>query len=110
MLAEWAPRLLRDLYERDVRRPYCPPALWLGPYLATEAAEKSQQQQDPPEERYNATVVMRVMLQGGAPGASTSPRQQARCGPCSPLVPLRSALLRCTRLLMQVQHACVSVV
>ncbi len=33
MLSEWAPRLLRALYDRDVRRPYCQPLLWLAPYV-----------------------------------------------------------------------------
>ncbi|GFR45588.1 hypothetical protein Agub_g6983 [Astrephomene gubernaculifera] len=33
LLSEWAPKLLRELYERDVRRPYCQPILWLAPYL-----------------------------------------------------------------------------
>ena len=35
MLAAWAPRLLRALYERDVRVPFCPRALWLAPFQAT---------------------------------------------------------------------------
>jgi ubiquitin-protein ligase E3 C len=34
MLAEHAPLVLRALYERDVRRPFCQPALWLAPYTA----------------------------------------------------------------------------
>ncbi|KAG2483869.1 hypothetical protein HYH03_017266 [Edaphochlamys debaryana] len=33
LLTEWAPRLLRALYERHVRRPYCQPLLWLAPYV-----------------------------------------------------------------------------
>ena len=27
-----APQLLRALHDRDVRRPFCSPALWLGPH------------------------------------------------------------------------------
>ncbi|KAL4428287.1 hypothetical protein ABPG75_002376 [Micractinium tetrahymenae] len=32
MLQQAAPLLHRALYERDARRPFCPPALWLEPY------------------------------------------------------------------------------
>jgi len=32
MLAQAAPELLSALYDRDVRRPYCSPQLWLEPY------------------------------------------------------------------------------
>mmetsp|Transcript_17431 Transcript_17431/g.48587 ORF Transcript_17431/g.48587 Transcript_17431/m.48587 type:complete len:870 (+) Transcript_17431:468-3077(+) len=32
MLVEWAPIVLRSLYERDLRRPFCPASLWLAPY------------------------------------------------------------------------------
>eukprot|EP00891_Asterochloris_glomerata_P009406 jgi/Astpho2/9406/e_gw1.00145.21.1_t len=35
LLAKWAPLLLRALYEREVRRSFCPRALWLAPYGAT---------------------------------------------------------------------------
>jgi len=31
-LLNHAPRLLRALFDRDTRRQFCPPALWLGPY------------------------------------------------------------------------------
>ncbi|KAH7617236.1 putative E3 ubiquitin-protein ligase UPL7 [Nannochloris sp. 'desiccata'] len=31
-LLHHAPRLLRALFDRDTRRQFCPPALWLGPY------------------------------------------------------------------------------
>jgi hypothetical protein len=34
MLAEQAPLVLRALYERDVRRSFCRPGLWLAPYEA----------------------------------------------------------------------------
>lgn len=33
-LRESAQVLLRALYERDVRRAFCPPTLWLAPYEA----------------------------------------------------------------------------
>ena len=32
LLQVWAPALLRRLYERDGRRAFCPPALWLAPF------------------------------------------------------------------------------
>ena len=38
LLEAWAPRALRALYEKDQRRPFCPPALWTAPYDADEAA------------------------------------------------------------------------
>ena len=34
MLRKWAPVALRALYERDLRRRFCPPALWLAPFEA----------------------------------------------------------------------------
>lgn len=34
LLSEQAPLVLRALYDRDVRRAYCKPALWLAPYNA----------------------------------------------------------------------------
>lgn len=34
MLRKWAPVGLRALYERDLRRCFCPPALWLAPFEA----------------------------------------------------------------------------
>ena len=64
MLGEWAPRLLRELYERDVRRPYCPPALWLEPFNAVEASSGAPGSTG---ERFNAAAVMRALLQGGPP-------------------------------------------
>ena len=69
MLGEWAPRLLRELYERNVRRPYCPPALWLEPFNAVEASSGAPISM---EERFNAAAVMRALLQTGSPsGPST---------------------------------------
>jgi hypothetical protein len=38
ILLQHAPRLLRALYDRDARRPFCSPGLWLGPYRALVAA------------------------------------------------------------------------
>ncbi|CAL8465528.1 g5064 [Coccomyxa elongata] len=61
MLAAWAPRLLRQMYERDVRRAYCPPALWLGPFSAAEAAAADAASA---EDRFSAAAVMRALLQG----------------------------------------------
>ncbi|KAL0028291.1 hypothetical protein WJX79_007793 [Trebouxia sp. C0005] len=55
MLAEWAPILLRGLYERNVRRQYCPSSLWLEPFLATEATQ---------EGHFSAGAVVRALNQG----------------------------------------------
>lgn len=77
MLAEWAPRLIREMYERDVRRQYCPGALWLGPFLAAEAAAD----QGSAEERFSAAAVMRALLQqpAAATAAVSLRGQQPRC-------------------------------
>ncbi len=32
LLQVWGPALLRQLYERDGRRTFCPSALWLAPF------------------------------------------------------------------------------
>ncbi|GIL45377.1 hypothetical protein Vafri_2627 [Volvox africanus] len=48
LLVEWAPRLLRALYERDVRRPYCQSLLWLAPYREMFGSEDEQPGQPPP--------------------------------------------------------------
>lgn len=69
LLAEWAPKLLRELYERDVRRPFCPPALWLEPFHAAEAAA-----QQSAEERFSAAAVMRALLHASSGSAPGSPR------------------------------------
>ena len=69
MLSEWAPRLLRELYERDVRRSYCPLALWLEPFSAAEADAKTSA-----EERFNAAAVMRALLSGSSSSQGGSPR------------------------------------
>ncbi|GAB4814415.1 hypothetical protein N2152v2_001461 [Parachlorella kessleri] len=42
MLEEHAPVLLRAMYERDARRPFCPPALWLQPYQNYHQAAAAQ--------------------------------------------------------------------
>ena len=70
MLTMWAPKLLRELYERDIRRPFCPAALWLGPFLAAEEAAPNLT-----TERFSAAAVMTALLQG-----PTSNKQ--RCSPC----------------------------
>lgn len=69
MLAEWAPKLLRELYERDVRRPYCPPALWLEPFAAAKSAATQSV-----EERFNAAAVMRALLQASSGSSPASPK------------------------------------
>eukprot|EP00884_Botryococcus_braunii_P011773 jgi/Botrbrau1/20597/Bobra.113_1s0023.1 len=56
-LARWAAVLLRALYERDVRRSYCPPALWLAPFQATDSASKEER-----EASLTAAVVLRGLL------------------------------------------------
>ncbi|GIL94061.1 hypothetical protein Vretimale_394 [Volvox reticuliferus] len=48
LLVEWAPRLLRALYERDVRRPYCQSLLWLAPYREMFGSEDEQPGHPPP--------------------------------------------------------------
>ncbi|GAX84732.1 hypothetical protein CEUSTIGMA_g12154.t1 [Chlamydomonas eustigma] len=48
LLAEFAPLLLRSLYERDVRHSFCQPLLWLAPYnemFGGEDAQGSSRQQ-----------------------------------------------------------------
>ncbi|KAL3160392.1 hypothetical protein ABBQ32_010717 [Trebouxia sp. C0010 RCD-2024] len=42
MLYKWAPVLLRAMYERNVRRAYCPASLWLEPYYATSTTPGQQ--------------------------------------------------------------------
>ena len=69
LLGEWAPKLLRELYERDVRRPYCPPALWLEPFTAAESAATQSA-----EERFSASAVMRALLQASSGSPSASPK------------------------------------
>jgi len=69
MLSEWAPKLLRELYERDVRRPYCPTALWLEPFTAAETAATQKA-----EERFNAAAVMRALLQASSGSFPESPQ------------------------------------
>ena len=48
---------------------YCPAALWLGPFLAAEAAASNSA-----EERFSAAAVMRALLQG-PPGSPSQPAQ-----------------------------------
>ena len=55
MLAQWTPVVLRALYERNVRRQYCPSSLWLEPFHATEAVQ---------EEHFSAVAVARALSQG----------------------------------------------
>ena len=69
LLGEWAPNLLRELYERDVRRPYCPPALWLEPFTAAESAATQSA-----EERFSASAVMRALLQASSGSPLASPK------------------------------------
>jgi ubiquitin-protein ligase E3 C len=58
LLTEFAPRLLRELYERDVRRPYCQPLLWLAPYneMFGEARDAMPQAPPPPPPRCEAPM------------------------------------------------------
>lgn len=53
LLCEWAPVLLRGLYERDARCAYCPASLWLEPYKATQM-----------EADFSAAAVVRALAQG----------------------------------------------
>ena len=55
MLSKWAPILLRAMYERNVRRQYCPSSLWLEPFHATEAVQEGQ---------FSAGAVVRALNQG----------------------------------------------
>lgn len=53
LLTDWAPIVLRGLYERNARRGYCPAALWLEPYKATELGTD-----------FSAGAVARALAQG----------------------------------------------
>ena len=61
MLAKWAPLLLRALYEREVRRSFCPRALWLAPYGATFGPEAGG---PPGGEAFSAAAVVRALTAG----------------------------------------------
>ena len=53
LLTDWASILLRGLYERNARQSYCPAALWLEPYRATEMGFD-----------FSAAAVVRALAQG----------------------------------------------
>ena len=104
LLAERAPKLLRELYERDVRRPFCPPALWLEPFHAAEAAA-----QQSAEERFSAAAVMRALLHassGLAPGSPRYSPQPLNPKPSAGLSPFTRGqqLLKCGNALLPPSH------
>ncbi|KAK9903317.1 hypothetical protein WJX75_002686 [Coccomyxa subellipsoidea] len=92
MLGRWAPHLLREMYERDVRQRYCPAALWLGPFLAAEAAAFNSA-----EERFSAAAVMRALLQGppGSPSQPAQIREPAMSGRSAALAALLTEAPQC---------------
>jgi hypothetical protein len=72
-LSQWAPVLLRALYERDVRRRYCPAALWLAPYRAMEAGPEAGKQN-----QLTGAAVMRGLL--AFSGEEEEEGEESRCG------------------------------
>ena len=56
MLERWAPAVLRALYERDARRSFCPPAMWLAPFNSSTNGPSN-------EARFSAAAVTRAILQ-----------------------------------------------
>ncbi|KAK9832830.1 hypothetical protein WJX81_005036 [Elliptochloris bilobata] len=71
MLRRWAPAALRALYERDLRRRFCPPAMWLAPFEAEQAASAASAASA--EERFSAAAVVRT-LSPPSDGAGPAPR------------------------------------
>jgi len=74
MLREWPPAALRALHERDLRRRFCPPALWLAPFEAARAAGAGAgAAAADAEERFSAAAVVRALWQpGGDDGGGSS--------------------------------------
>ena len=75
----------RALYERDARRPFCPPALWLEPYHHLTAAGGAPGDGAAGQPASGAAVVRALLAEHGdvqahAPGAPASPRGPAAGG------------------------------
>ncbi|KAI7846263.1 hypothetical protein COHA_000243 [Chlorella ohadii] len=85
MLQQAAPLLHRALYERDARRQFCPPALWLEPYhhligsTPSAAAQQAQQAQ-----QVSGAAVVRALLatedDGSSDGQPGRPASSPRGG------------------------------
>ncbi|KAL4858841.1 E3 ubiquitin-protein ligase UPL7 [Chlorella vulgaris] len=72
MLQHSAPLLHRALYERDTRRPFCPPSLWLEPYNRLMSAGGQQQP-------LSGAAVVRALLAAADDGEGEGgARQQGR--------------------------------
>ncbi|EFJ40292.1 hypothetical protein VOLCADRAFT_99935 [Volvox carteri f. nagariensis] len=80
LLLEWAPRLLRALYERDVRRPYCQSLLWLAPYREM-FGSSDEQPGPPPPPRPNHDVDDPFAAAAAAAAAAAPDPADARIGP-----------------------------
>jgi hypothetical protein len=73
MLREWAPAALRALHERDLRRRFCPPALWLAPFEAAHAASAGAGgAAADAKERFSAAAVVRALWQPGGDDGGVS--------------------------------------
>ncbi|PRW44359.1 E3 ubiquitin- ligase UPL7 [Chlorella sorokiniana] len=79
MLQQAAPLLHRALYERDARRQFCPPALWLEPYYHLVGGALGGPQQAQQAQHVSGAAVVRALLASeedsssdGRPGASAS--------------------------------------
>ena len=71
----WAPAALRALYERDLRRCFCPPAMWLAPFEAEQATGAASAASA--EERFSAAAVVRALsppADAGEPGGAPCQR------------------------------------
>lgn len=86
MLHKWAPVLLRAMYERNVRRAYCPAPLWLEPYHATESTTPGQQG------AFSAAAVVRALLQAQSSSAISMYAPLSHCMHCSELTALTVTL------------------
>jgi hypothetical protein len=77
LLQQAAPLLHRALYERDARRQFCPPALWLEPYQHLISSNGSGQQQP----LSGAAVVRALLAAAGDDGDAAERHQQHGQGP-----------------------------
>ncbi len=78
LLAEFAPVALRSLYERDTRRSFCRPALWVAPYKLLHDQQAQQQQQQQQQQQhggleafFSAAAVVQSLLFGQQAGTAT---------------------------------------
>lgn len=79
LLTQYAPVVLRGLYERDSRQAFCQPNLWTEPYtnLMTDLQGQQQRQQGGGMVATTAAVVQALLVQAGLTGeeedSSTAP-------------------------------------